>query len=1347
MGNKKRRGKIGARLMTVIMALGLLAIPSENVYALEKPTTTRTVKVGFYSLPSYNEVNKEGELSGYRQDFLRMIAPYSNLEYEYVGEGKSWTQLQNMMANGEIDLLSMAPVAYGKDERFEYSDLSIGSFSNILLAKSTNDSIPYGDTKALEGKKIGIKKGTSQREQLEDYEKEHGFSSIKVEYDNQENMCSDLQSGKIDLIFEVGIINYGSEYKVVNKFGSTKFYVITKKGDQDLISRINYGMSKLEESYPSWNEELVIKYFSNSGGKVELSPEEKAYLEELNDKPLRVLINPDREPYSYVKEGKAGGIFYDLLELASKNYGFKFEIIPVKSTEEYDQAMTNGQADIVFDCPSSSALAAEKGYNTTTSYYEGTLAILHRKDVTEFKRVAAKNGAVSINPLYKTIYGNKEIINCESLDECVQGVRLGEADCCYMYVYTAANYVTNDERASLAYAPVTGAYTSFCIAVNKNQDSTLFSIMNKIAVGVTDNTMRSLISVHRMPENYYGSYLAFIYQHPIGAIITTIVIIGIIATIIILLQRRRRIENLSRDKEIRRLKSMMDQMTESFPMGIFAYTIPRRNILLFNTEAKRLFNYTEDNTDTITGDFVMKNVLDEDRQHVVDTVKGLREVGDEVEYLFRSNTTEGSIAYILCSTRLLAFEDGTKYILSGLRDYTEQVLSNRQLRAEQAQFRDALLKNALYSYSFDVTEGYVTEDVQTQDGRWLLGQGGFTPPCSYDLMCTTYKEQMIIEPASSNFNQCNSCKGLLEMYEEGNTAETYEYYMRKIDRYLSVQVLLSKDVYTDHIIATMINRDITDTRKAEIAQQQLLRDAVSATERANAAKSEFMSHMSHDIRTPMNAILGMATIAGAHLDDKDRVEACLSKINTSSKHLLGLINEVLDMSKIESGKLDLHEEEFDLSNLVDNLMVMTRIQIREKGHRLSVDIGDIQHEKVIGDVERLQQIFMNFLSNAIKYTPQGGEIRIAISEKPSGRRNIGCYETVFEDNGIGISEEFQERIFEPFAREEDSRTSKIQGTGLGMTIANNLVHMFGGNVKVESKINEGSKFTVTFYLRFQDMKEDKNEALIGRSVLVVDDDEKACNNSCALLSEMGIKAEGVHNGKDAVIRVKERQNTTEEYYAVILDWKMDGMDGLQTAREIREQVGANLPLILSAYEWEDIEQEARQAGINAFISRPLFKSRVLNAFDIIMNKDEKVSSTTNIKDFMQAEFKGKRVLLVEDNEFNAEIAEELLKATGLEVDMASNGKEAVDRMTGIEDGYYSVIFMDVQMPVMNGYDAARAIRELPGDYPKRVPIFAMTANAFSEDVQMSRNAGMNEHISKPIDIKVLINVIKKWLAV
>ncbi len=561
---------------------------------------------------------------------------------------------------------------------------------------------------------------------------------------------------------------------------------------------------------------------------------------------------------------------------------------------------------------------------------------------------------------------------------------------------------------------------------------------------------------------------------------------------------------------------------------------------------------------------------------------------------------------------------------------------------------------------------------------------------------------------------------------------------------MSVSPLLWKDGKLVRVL--FIAQDVTEEKRTELASRKALIDAYESANRANQAKTDFLSNMSHDIRTPMNAIVGMTAIAGANIDNKDRVADCLSKITQASRHLLGLINEVLDMARIESGRISLNEEEFNLSDLVDNLVGLSRPGLEMHKHQLRVHIARISHEKVIGDSLRIQQLVTNIMGNAIKYTPDGGQITFDIREIPSESAGVGRYEFIIEDNGVGMSEDFQKVIFQPFTRADDKRTTNVQGTGLGMAIALNIAQMMNGGIKVESKLDRGSKFTITISLKLQPDEVPQLTGQVNLPVLVVDDDPLCCESTVEILNDIGIDSEWVTSGEAAIEKTLAMRDSQRNYYAIIIDWHMPGMDGIETTRRIRRIVGPDVTIIiLSGYDFSSIEAEARAAGVDDFIMKPLFRSRLVHALQRNNGEQSLEIKKESIEDLEDLDLTGKRILVVEDNALNREIAEELLTMTGAAVETAVNGKEGLERFAENDRGYYDLIFMDIQMPIMNGYESAAAIRSLPRSDAKTIPILAMTANAFAEDVALSKNAGMNEHIAKPLDMEKLADALRRWI--
>ena len=597
----------------------------------------------------------------------------------------------------------------------------------------------------------------------------------------------------------------------------------------------------------------------------------------------------------------------------------------------------------------------------------------------------------------------------------------------------------------------------------------------------------------------------------------------------------------------------------------------------------------------------------------------------------------------------------------------------------------------------------------------------------------------------------NMLAGVLAMYKSSARKVTLSDFIK--DNFFKVMLISSIAVAVVLLTILML---LQKARKAEAAARKAASDtqelnaklqvAVEKAESANRAKSTFLSNMSHDIRTPMNAIIGFTTLALSNIDDTDRVKDYLGKTLASSNHLLSLINDVLDMSRIESGKIHLEEVEVNLSDVLHDLKTIVSGQIYAKQLELYMDAMDVTDEDVYCDKTRLNQILLNLLSNAIKFTPAGGTVSVRVRQLAGKVRGCGQYEFRIKDNGIGMSQEFAQKIFEPFERERTSTVSGIQGTGLGMAITKNIVDMMGGTIEVQTAQGKGTEFTVCVPMRAQTEQRpvEKITELEGLKALVVDDDFNTCDSVTKMLVKVGMRAEWTLSGKEAVLRARQSIEMSDVYHAYIIDWRLPDMNGIEVTRQIRSLHDDTPIIILTAYDWSDIEVEAKAAGVTAFCAKPMFMSDLRETLMSALGQ-KPADAVQRLLPEKNADFKGKHILLVEDNELNREIAQEILREYGFLVDSAENGAVAVEKVSTAAPGSYDLVLMDVQMPIMDGYTATRKIRALDDPARAKLPILAMTANAFDEDRRNALESGMNGFLSKPIVIDDLVQELRKIL--
>jgi PAS domain S-box-containing protein len=787
----------------------------------------------------------------------------------------------------------------------------------------------------------------------------------------------------------------------------------------------------------------------------------------------------------------------------------------------------------------------------------------------------------------------------------------------------------------------------------------------------------------------------------------------------------------------------LETLFTTMDCGVMCHSLDGARILSINRAALEILGY-ESQEEMLRDGFqtVANSVLDEDKPKLRESIHSLNTVGDSASVEYRVLHKDGRLIHVMGNIKLVQ-ENGEMFYQRFLLDCTAQKMREEEERTEKERRHMELVQALSIDYSLvcffdlDTGRGYPLRRQKLEeifDGDILLQES-----------MERYIEQYVYPEDQALLRQTVSAQWLIE--ELGAKRLCYANYRTVCGEemeYFQIKAVCA-GVWDQRRGIVLGLRSVDAETRGEMEKKSLLEDALLQANRASKAKSVFLSNMSHDIRTPMNAIVGFTALAITHIEQREQVAGYLQKIMTSGNHLLSLINDILDMSRIESGKMHLEEAPCSLPDILHGLRNIIQADIHAKQLELYIDAVDVVNEEICCDKLRLNQLLLNLLSNSVKYTPAGGIVSMRIIEKPGAPAGYGCYEFYIRDTGIGMSPEFVARIFEPFERERNSTISRIQGTGLGMAITKSIVDMMNGTISVKSEQGVGSEFLVTLTFRLNEGEKEPQTIpeLANCRALVVDDDFNTCDSVSYMLQQIGMRAEWTLSGKEAVLRTRQAVMRQDNYCVYIIDWLLPDMNGVEVTRRIRKEMGDDVPIIvLTAYDWSDIEEEAREAGVTAFCSKPLFLSELRRCLRSVISAE--TPELVKAAKVAPGRHTG-HILLAEDNELNQEIAQAILEEAGFTLDVAENGETAVKMVKHSDPGYYRLVLMDIQMPVMDGYEAAKAIRALPDRELASIPILAMTANAFEEDKQAALKCGMNGHIAKPIHIGKLLETLDEVL--
>lgn len=1168
----------------------------------------RNIKVGFFNFPGYHMIDpKTQERSGYGYEYLQEISRYTDWQYTYVGYNKTWGEMQRLLEEGKIDILTSAQKNPEREAKFLFSDSPIGVSTTMLTVKQGNSKYLTEDYTQYNGMRVGMLTGNSRNDSFEQFAKEHGFTFVPTYFPSlQELTDALLKTNTIDAIVSSNLRDTKGEW-IVTEFAPSPFYIITRKDSPELMQEINKALQYLAKDNPNLNSELGHKYYvADNSEEIPFTVEERNYIASLQQQGtvLKGVINTDRAPISSIVNAKLEGIIPDLIREIFKRANIKIETVGSKNRQDYQRLVNDGDIAFKLDARFDYYNAEREGYKLTDPYVSFSISKLFLK---KNQNVRAQSIAAVANSDVTAKYVAQLGVPYSlysSIDECVQAVLEGKQDCVFVYTYVAQKLIRDDESNRLEATLMPEYRTPFAIAISAEQNPLLLTILNKIIRSLPRSTTDDIILRHTVSTKQSFSLKRLFYEN-------TAAFFAMLATLVAML------------------------------------------IFMLHSQYKNRNN------------------------------RLVQEKAAEFEQFI----------YNICKSndRALEFKLQTKEMDSYFIKDGKLERSSAPLELEQ------LFKQAMW-------------------------------PEDYEQLKDRFSLEALEKLVRENKDEYFECR----MFNEDT--DKYSWYS------ISLQGMLQDTAHPFNIIG--LRKNIDDVKQAEEQEHQNLQDALYAAQQASQAKGSFLSRMSHEIRTPMNAIIGYIALAKMAGENIPKITDCLDKSETAAKHLLSIINDVLDISSIESGRMKIAHESFDLKQLFTTISTLYYNQTQEKGIEFSVTMEGLTEEWVVGDKLRLNQVMLNLLSNALKFTPKDGSIKVGIKQMSLRDTNV-ILQFMVQDTGVGMSEEYRARMFTPFEQESANTAQKYGGTGLGLAITKNLVSMMHGTVEVESAVGKGTTFKVTipFDRSLENEKMRKQEHNFSKlRALVVDDQAADRDYAKALLKQWNIKCDIVKSGEEALQQLKRRQGSDFAYNLCFIDWKMSGMDGLATAKAIREQCSKQMPIvIITAYDIAAISEAA--ASINAkVVAKPLFPSTML---DLLVTTYGVYRVDVDTAD-PPIELQGMRILLAEDNAMNMEIAKEILSKAGLVIEEARDGIEARDKFLAAPVGYYGAILMDIQMPNMNGYEATEAIRHSTHAEAKTIPIIAMTANAFSEDVSRALTAGMNAHVAKPVNFQKLFACLGKF---
>ncbi len=1215
-----------AALFCVIILAGILCRIS-----LSAAEDKRTVRVGYYENELFQEGARDGSVkTGYAYEYYQKLSAYTGWQYEYVyGE---FSDLYQMLLNGEIDLLAGLAWTEARDSIIGYPDMPMGNESYNLIKHDVDEDITT-DPATLNGKRVGVLDSV-MADVLQDFLDEHSVQAEIVLYRDYEPLFAAFDTHEVDVLAAEGDGAYGrSKVELLFAFGTSNYYLCVSKGREDLLSELNLAQTDLAVDEPNYITFLRSKYYPASISSHTFSSVEKQWLAEHEAVTIGYLRH--YLPYSDTDaSGEVTGLLKDIVPRMAEELNIEGISVTYKAFDSYDDmiaALGNGEIDLAFPVGGGLFYSEENGIFQSGAVVSAATELVYKGEYSE-----DTVGYFAVNEnnrmqyyFVKTYYPEAQITLYPSIDSCLKAVSDGQVGCTTLNGLRANDILRNSRYSDLSLLQTTYE-DDRCFGVQIGNKGLLKLVNRGITVLGTDYAQNLAF---RYTSELYSYSISDMLQNYMGVFAG--IILAVAALIILFLVRdQRRSKREIRNKETARKE------------------LEKANTELLEQQKRR--EQQDKMITALASDYRCVYHVDLDHD---DAVCYRADPNDHEQ------TPEG--VHFPYYERFSWYAD--HYVAKSYREGFMQFIDPDNVRG-------ALEKELIVAY------------------RYLVRR------------------------------------------------EEKEYY--EMIRMAGVRHAENRD---DHIVhAIGLGLTIVDREEREaMAKNQALVEALTAAEEANKAKTAFLSNMSHEIRTPMNAIIGLDSLALRSETLSTETREYLEKIGDSAKHLLGLINDILDMSRIESGRLVIRREEFSFSNMLEQINTMVMAQCSEKGLHYECHVIGGVSDYYIGDDMKLKQVLINILSNAIKFTDAPGSVTLTV-ERTAVYGEHTTVKCCIKDTGIGMDRAFIPKIFDAFTQENSSRKNKYGSTGLGMAITKSIVELMNGTITVESEKGVGTEFTVVVTLTNSQHQGPEARLINPKDmrILVVDDEEIAAEHARIVLDEVGIKADTCCDGRSALDMLELQHAKHKPYNLVLLDWKMPEMDGVEVAKEIRRRYDRETTvIILTSFNWDEIMDEALHVGVDSFLAKPLFASNVIDEFERIARKN----NMSIYKEKKRTDLKGRRILLAEDVMINAEIMKQIIQMREAGIDHAENGRIALEMFEKSPVGYYDAILMDVRMPEMDGLEAATAIRALDRPDAQGIPIIAMTANAFDEDVQRSLQVGMNAHLSKPVEPEHLYQTLEELI--